>query len=355
MKKNDNIKVLLVTQYMPHYRIPIYNMINDRVDLTVLHSQPNIKECNFKQVFTHTGSIGPFLYFKINLNKFCKNYSAVIIESNIRFIDRNALLLNPFKKYKTLSWGIGLAASYTKRLGDRDFFHFFRLYLQKKSDASILYSSFPVDIYTNSGIERESIFIANNTIFFDAFKKPDLDKNILLFIGTLYKQKKLERLIYAYKESYKKCKIQYPLIIIGDGEEGESLKRLVNKIDMSDKIIFVGNIVDQEVLSTYFSKSLACISPGQAGLGVLTSMANSVPFVTQRGAITGGEIFNINDSNGVIYNSDNDLEDLICDIANNRDKYIKMGENARNYYLNSRSPELMIEAMFDAIGYVLKI
>ncbi len=354
MKKNDNIKVLLVTQYMPHYRIPIYNMINDRVDLTVLHSQPNIKECNFQQVFTDTGSIGPFLYFKINLNKFCKNYSAVIFESNIRFIDRNALLLNPFKKYKTLSWGIGLAASYTKRLGDRDFFQFFRLYLQKKSDASILYSSFPVDIYTNSGIERESIFIANNTIFFDAFKKPDLDKNILLFIGTLYKQKKLERLIYAYKESYKKCKIQYPLIIIGDGEECESLKRLVNKIDMSDKISFVGNIVDQEVLSTYFSKSLACISPGQAGLGVLTSMANSVPFVTQRGAITGGEIFNINDSNGVIYNSDNDLEDLICDIANNRDKYIKMGENARNYYLNSRSPELMIGAMLDAVGYVLK-
>ena len=354
MKKNHNIKVLLITQYVPHYRIPIYNMINDRVDLTVLHSQPEINQCNFKTVYTHTGSLGSFLYFKINLNKFCKNFSAVIIESNIRFFDRYLLLLNPFKNYKTLLWGIGLAASYTKRLGDRDIFQFFRLYLQKKSNASIIYSSFPVDTYIKSGVDRESIFIANNTVIFDAFKKPDLDKNILLFIGTLYKQKKLEKLIYAYKEAYSKCKITYPLIIIGDGEEFDSLNRLVNKLEMSDKISFLGNIEDQEILSTYFSKSLATISPGQAGLGVLTSMANSVPFITQKGAITGGEIFNINSTNGVVYNSYHDLVDLICDIANNRDKYIKMGENARKYYLNSRSPEQMIGAILDAVNYSLK-
>ena len=79
----NDINVLLVTQHVPHYRIPIYNMLNERVRLTTLHNQIGLNHstCKFDKVYVSLGSIGPFLYFKINLNKFCQGFDVVIYES----------------------------------------------------------------------------------------------------------------------------------------------------------------------------------------------------------------------------------------------------------------------------------
>ena len=76
--KNTNI--LLISEFVPHYRIPIYNILNKRRSLTVLHSQANIdvSNCEFNHVYVKSWSIGPFNYFNINLNKFCKGFKVVI-------------------------------------------------------------------------------------------------------------------------------------------------------------------------------------------------------------------------------------------------------------------------------------
>ena len=355
----DNINVLLITQHLPHYRIPIYNMLNDEVKLTVLHSQIKFTHsaCKFDNVYADLGSIGPFLFFKMNLNKFCQNFNVVIYESNIRFIDRNIITLLPWRKYKWISWGIGLAASYNKRLGDRDLFKNIRMFLQKKSDASILYSSFPLNSYIESGVDSNAIFIANNTVALDCVAKTNSDKNTILFIGSLYKQKKLIELIQAYRAASERCYLSTPLVIIGDGCERNRLESYVRKHKLQSSITFLGKIEDLAILSKYFSNALACISPGQAGLSVLTSMANSVPFVTREDAITGGEIFNINngkEDTGVIYKTKDELVDLLCDINTHKFKYIEMGHRARNYYINFRLPEHMVSSIIDSILYVVK-
>ena len=240
----NDINVLLVTQHVPHYRIPIYNMLNERVRLTILHSQIGLNHntCKFDKVYANLGSIGPFLYFKINLNKFCQGFDVVIYESNMRFIDRNIITILPWRKYKWISWGIGQAASYDKRLGDRDIFKNIRMFLQKKSDASILYSSFPLNSYIAMGIDSNAIFIANNTISLDCVAKPSLNKDTVLFIGTLYKQKKLIELIEAYKTASERCNLSIPLIIIGEGCERNRLESCVKKFKLQGFITFLGNI-----------------------------------------------------------------------------------------------------------------
>ena len=355
----NDINVLLVTQHVPHYRIPIYNMLNKEVKLTVLHNQIKLDHsaCKFNKVYTSLGSIGPFLYFKMNLNKFCQSFDVVIFESSIRFIDRNIITILPWKKYKWIAWGIGQAASYDKRLGDRDLFKSIRMFLQKKSDASILYSSFPLSSYIEKGIDSNAIFIANNTVALDCVAKPNLDKDIILFIGTLYKQKKLMELIEAYRVASERCNLSIPLVIIGEGCERNKLESYVRKFKLQSLITFLGHVEDAHILSKNFSSALACISPGQAGLSVLTSMANSVPFVTREDAITGGEIFNINsDKNktGVIYKTKGELVDLLCDINTDKSKYIEMGCRARDYYVNFRLPEYMINSIVDAVEYVVR-
>jgi len=108
------------------------------------------------------------------------------------------------------------------------------------------------------------------------------------------------------------------------------------------------------MLEKHFRESYACISPGQAGLSVLTSMGYGTPYITKKDAITGGEIFNIkNNKNGVLYSNSNDLADILKDIEQDSIKYIKMGENAREYYKLYRQPKQMIQAFIDACNYVL--
>ena len=353
--KNTNI--LLITEYVPHYRIPIYNILNKRRSLTVLHSQANIdvSNCEFNHVYVKSWSIGPFNYFNINLNKFCKGFKVVIAESNIRFLDRNFLILFPWRKYKWISWGIGQAASYNKKLGDRDSNKIIRLLLQKKSDANILYSDFSLKLLLDSGIDPGSIFIANNTVSLQNVASPDNYKKNILFIGTLFKQKKINELLYAYRSALDICPDLGNLLIIGDGTERVILEKLSQSLNLEKKVTFLGNIEDNKLLSDYFSKALICISPGQAGLSVLTSMANSVPFVTRTDAITGGEIFNINNGGkitGVFFEKKDDLITLLCDTVANRNKYMIMGENARKYYKRERSPEQMVESIINAVKFV---
>ena len=355
----NSIKVLLVTQYVPHYRVAMYNLLQDKFDLTVLHNQEGLEKkiCKFSHVYTQLGSTGPFLYFKMNLHKFCKNFDVVISESNIRFIDRNISAILPWRKYKWIMWGIGQAASYNKRLGQRDVFKRVRFFLQKKSDALILYSDFSLNSYINAGISSTSIFVANNTIALKHVANPNSNKNIILFIGTLYKQKKLVELIDAYSIAHDRCGFQMPLMIIGEGEERNRLESYAKKSGLQDSVIFLGHIEDSLVISEYFSQALVCISPGQAGLSVLTSMANSVPFITREDAVTGGEISNINNTyeqTGVVYTTKDNLVELLCDMHVNKVKYIKMGVSARDYYVRYRLPEYMINSIFDSVKYVVK-
>ena len=49
------------------------------------------------------------------------------------------------------------------------------------------------------------------------------------------------------------------------------------------------------------------------------------------------------------------LKDAILDISKDRDKYIKMGENAYSYYWTNRTPEIMAQGIQEAIEYSLSI
>ena len=71
----SGFNILLVTQYVPHYRIPIYNMIHSEIGLTVFHSQNNLDSsmCKFNEIYTDLGSIGPFFILRLVCVKSVKN------------------------------------------------------------------------------------------------------------------------------------------------------------------------------------------------------------------------------------------------------------------------------------------
>jgi len=81
-----------------------------------------------------------------------------------------------------------------------------------------------------NGIEKESIVKASKQI------PNDLIKNCIIHVGKFNEAKRQDRLIHAYNS----IKCDYPLVFIGTGPKLEAAKELARKLNLSDKIHFLG-------------------------------------------------------------------------------------------------------------------
>lgn len=174
-----------------------------------------------------------------------------------------------------------------------------------------------------------------------------------MVIGTLYREKGIQSLLDVYKELRPTCNL--PLLnIIGKGPDYDIINQWIQANDMQDLIVLRGAIYDIDEKAKYFARALACISPKQAGLTVLESMGYGVPFISTKNAITGGELFNVhNGVDGVVMESEGELSSVVRDIAEKPDKYIAMGEKAKEFYDKNRTPKHMAQGFWEAIQYVI--
>lgn len=352
------MKVLLINPLIPDYRIPIFNLLGNKINLTVLHSGKIRNDINlsFEQKIFKLIKIGGLFWSNCNLHKICKNYDIIVSEANIRYLDRNLLILNPFRKYKWITWGIGVSASYKKKINTITYYDFIRFFIFKRADANIFYSDFPMNIYIKKGFQHKTLFVANNTTEVKINELKSYEKNKILFVGTLYSAKNIYELLDSYVKYLNVTNQPLELHIIGTGPEYDNICNFIDINNLKNLIHMHGSIYDHQQLEPYFRSAYACISPGQAGLSVLTSMGYATPFITKNNAITGGEIFNIIDNyNGILYNSDEDLINILIDIDNNKNKFINYGINARKHYVENRQPEMMVNGFLKAFNFVISL
>ncbi|AKA36076.1 glycosyltransferase [Flagellimonas lutaonensis] len=349
-------KVLIVYNKIFPYRVPIFNLLAKEFDLTVTYSLGNSYNgrMDFNLMKLPVKKYNRFVVHKGSLYKLAQNFDVVIGYGDISWLSIMKLMFKSNRKYKVILWGIGLRASYKTRYGDRTIWDHVRYYLMGKSDAILFYSKEPIPLYLEQGFTKKKLFVADNTVKV-LQSKITPDKSSIVFIGTLYRQKKIYNLLESYHAVKQKVDNVPILNIIGDGDEYTNIMNWINRHQYQNCIKLKGKIFDEEVLCEYFEKAIACISPGQAGLSVLKSMGYGVPFITKENAITGGEIFNIEHNiSGVLYKEDEELENIIKDICYNKSKYIEMGLNAKIYYEKYRRPEHMVLGMKKAIEFVLQ-
>jgi glycosyltransferase involved in cell wall biosynthesis len=350
-------KVVFIVNYIPHYRLKLFQLLGEYYDLTVVHwGQDCINELSFKQIVLSKVTFFNFFFYKKNIYKLTKGYDVVICLADLKVIQCILLGFYPFKKYKLIFWGIGVSASYNKKFDDDRRFDKLRYFLLNRANALIFYSEYPVKKYLNLGCVAEKLFVANNTVFVQDRILAKQEKEYLLFVGTLYKQKGIYDLLEAYYRVQNEFNSLPQLIIVGDGPEKLKIENWIIRKNISNLIILKGEITDTVKLRQIYNKAIVCISPNQAGLTVLASMAHGVPFVTSKDAITGGEIFNIkNGENGILYDgSVNELVNVIKFILNNPSNISEMSSRAQDYYFYNRKMSNMLEGFIKAIQYVLK-
>ena len=107
------------------------------------------------------------------------------------------------------------------------------------------------------GFKSEKIFVIPNAVDFNRFtplsrdnqlaQRLGIDDNIVLgFIGSFYRFEGLDLLVKAVARLDRT-----KLILVGDGEKYEEIKKLVSKLNLSSKVILTGRIPHDEVKKYY--------------------------------------------------------------------------------------------------------
>ena len=340
-------KVLIVQEEIPHYNRPVFELLNQYCDLTVLYSKDNGLKYGFKTILLQKDK----KFFELDVLKMAKEYDVVIRTLQLSDIATYMMLMMP-RRYRMILWGIGVAAAYNQRFDSSQKRVNIYKHMINRADAAIFYSDYPVDKYVSLGISKDKLFVAHNTV---EIKKIELNenRNKLLFIGTLYKEKRVDLLIEEYRKAFEKNNDIPELLIIGDGPEKENIESLISGYYLNDRIIMLGKITDEERLSEIFRDVLLCISPDQAGLSVQKAMGYGTVFVTKKDAITGGEMFDIeNGANGILIDDFDEISKIIIDSVENRNRYVEMGNNAYDFYWNNRTVDKKVNGFIKAIDYV---
>lgn len=331
--------LLIVNPDIPHYRTAFFDELSRYYNLTiVVENDRKIKSSSFQILNTRSITFVGLKWRTLGLFKLYRRYDIVVLEANIRYIDTAILALLPLR-HKIALWGIGLSASYEKRYGEDGRYDRYRFWLFKRFASVILYSHIPIKRLVAGGVNRESISVAHNTVI-GGVRIDGPNRDSLLFVGSLYKSKNLDVILRVLAEIPKDFRPNF--IIVGEGAERISLEEMVRTLGLSETVEFLGKITDQSKLDEIFSRALACISWGQAGLSVLDSFSRGVCFISTKDAFTGGELFNIqNNKNGYLLDSKSALIRVLREMKIDQEKFVRLGMNALDYYLEERTIEKM--------------
>jgi glycosyltransferase involved in cell wall biosynthesis len=102
--------------------------------------------------------------------------------------------------------------------------------------------------------------------------------------GRLVEDKKQDLALveFAKFSKFTEATRRVRLIIAGDGPMALKLRILAEQLGISDKVDFVGQIPDGEILRGIYNRSIASISAGYVGLAAIQSFGYGVPMIISR-------------------------------------------------------------------------
>ena len=157
----------------------------------------------------------------------------------------------------------------------------------------------------------------------------------LLTLARLEKRKGHQNVLYAISKLKKQFpNIQY--IIAGDGEEKLNLKSLVNKLDISKNVIFIGSVSDAQK-KYILNKTDLMIMPTidetnklsieGFGIAYIEAASFGIPSIASNTGGTKEAV--IHNETGIILNNLKDLENTIRELILDTDKRKLYGQNAK--------------------------
>lgn len=180
-------------------------------------------------------------------------------------------------------------------------------------------------------------------------ERVDLDLRVgVLYLGRLHPKKAIEKLIEAYSNLADVVREKHPLIIAGIGENSYvlSLQKLCEKLEVSDHVSFLGEVVGEEKEKLYHSSKVLVLPSYSENFGnvVVEALRNSLPVIASKHT-PWQRLIQV----GAGYWIDNDIrsiEESLVDIDRmDGDKYYRMSKKAFELAQNEYSLEKNIQKL----------
>lgn len=388
IRYNESLKeigVLILQRILPHYRTGVFKRLSEKFrNLTIVYGNPSADESlknessalpdNFVEVKNHY----PFGSSKIFFSEVFRVISSrkpnvVISVFNVGNLNLYRLfLLRKAFGFKLILWSFG----YDPQRGfqpDKNLSDKIRLIMCQNADAVIFYWNKGKNEVEKFSKKKDHYFVAPNTLdtvllnsirtLFDSAGRETLkselsitEKHHFVYVGRLLEDKQVDLLIKAFGIFCGETG-NGRLTIIGDGPERKNLEALAHKTE--GKIIFAGEIIDEETSGKWIYVSDAFVMPGRLGLSVVHSFCFGTPVISQKkdDFYHGEGIGYIKDGfNGLLALDGNtvDLAEKMKLIAEDSQLSDRMRKNALDTIVNECSVDRMISGFEEAIDFVLK-
>jgi glycosyltransferase involved in cell wall biosynthesis len=165
----------------------------------------------------------------------------------------------------------------------------------------------------------------------------DEKDKLILTAGKLNESKDIEYLIEAIKfVSDRKSLVK--LLIIGNGtqEYMNGLKSLVNKLGITDKVIFMGFVPNKE-LPKYYNAGDIGVWPGNCSITVLEAAATSLPIVIPKDDLNYKILFDNQAAIGFERRNVNSLANAILELLNNLELCNQIVDNSCELFMETLS------------------
>jgi len=201
--------------------------------------------------------------------------------------------------------------------------------LKGSSKIITLSSSLKKEVIKFKNLENKIEVIPNgvNTQLF--FPNSETRENLIIYTGSLIKRKGVEFLIRAIPEVIESHQ-DVQLILIGEGNEENNLRNLVNSLNLNNNIRFLGQI-SQDLVKEWLQKSKLFVLPSvEEGQGVvlIEALASGTPCI---GSNVGGIPDVIIDEVGTLVPPKNPkaLSEAILYYLNNEKIWLIKSKNSR--------------------------
>lgn len=181
------------------------------------------------------------------------------------------------------------------------------------------------------GCSPEKISIIPNAIDIDMFRpSPHFDNRSIIWVGRFVQEKGVEDLLQATRLVSRQCR-DARLILVGDGPLRKDVEQTISRLSLGESVILKG-VLSKDQIREVLANAL---------IFVLPSLKEGLPLALLEAMSSGKAVvaYNIPGVNEVIEHEHNgilvpihDFEKLaeaMVDLLSNRNKAVRLGENAR--------------------------
>jgi len=342
-------KIVIIQKSIKFYTSKFYEFLKqlcdrNNIELILIYGKDDVISFNDVEinwgikVKNYTINLfGKKMYYQ-NVWKYLFGADLIIVEQATKYLVNHILwLLNLLGIVKLAFWGHGINFQRDKSF-ITSFSEFIKKLYTKKVSWFFAYTDLSKKLLIEMGLSPNKITVVNNTISVEDLKnellkwnKNELERiknelniktnNIALFVGGMYKEKRLEFLIEAL-QIIKKSVTDFEMLFIGDGPDKDLVIQFSEK---NDWVHYLGSKNDKEKVP-YFLMSKLLLIPGAVGLVIIDSFVFGLPIVATEYNLHGPEICYLeNNLNGIMTkNSIEEYTKTVIDLLKDESKLITL-------------------------------